>query len=113
MNDKVSYDRPVEAKLYVHLDNGEQFEAGPEDLKRFRLVRDLDAYMVFETKLREVLSEAGLIERDTTEACLNPLRYLVETALCYPELLDHPEHEGWKAIAELEQVLQGARSASE
>jgi len=37
----VSYDRPVAAKLYVHLDNGETFEAKPEDLARFGVVAGL------------------------------------------------------------------------
>jgi hypothetical protein len=100
------YQRPVKATLHVHLENGEQWEVGPDDLAKFNLVDRHTAYMTFDDVLSHVLREAGLIGRDVTDARLNPLRYLVETAIAHPDLLDHPEHEGWREVAELERTLQ-------
>jgi hypothetical protein len=110
MADKITYDRPVNARLIVRLENGEEWNATPDDLTRFGLVRRLDAYGAFDDRLRTLLDDAGLIDREATEAELNPVRYLVETAICYPELLDHPENvETWQQIVVLERALRASR----
>lgn len=101
-----TYDRPIKATLHVHLDNGESWEATPEDLERFRLVNRHNAYITFDDALSKALRDPGLIGRDVTDAQLNPVRYLVETAIVHPDLLDHPDHEGWRDVAELERRLQ-------
>jgi hypothetical protein len=103
---KATYERPVVATLYVHLDNGETWEAMPEDLERFNMVYRHNAYMKFNDAYSKALrAKEGLVGRDITDAHLNPLRYLVETAVVHPDLLDHPEHEGWKDVTELERRL--------
>lgn len=105
---QASYDRPVKATLHVHLDNGEQWPVTPADLEHFGLVDSLEAYMRFEDALSKVLHDAGLIGRDLTDAQLNPVRYLVETAIRNPHLLNHREHGGWSSVADLERALQHA-----
>jgi hypothetical protein len=108
-----SYDRPTKATLIVRLANGEEWEATPEDLAKFRLVTRNDAYMGFRRALENVLTNHGLLDydsseyREITDAELNPLRYFVETAVCYPDLLDHTEHEAWQSVANLERRLRG------
>lgn len=92
MTREVTYDRPVPAKLLVvRLGNGDEWEAGPDDWSKFGLVRALDAYAAFERHVRTVLTDAGLLKGDLTKAQINPLRYIVELAINYPELLAHPE----------------------
>ncbi len=105
------YARPVKAALYVHLDNGETFEAGPEDLAKFGYVDRLDAYMRFHDRLADALIAAGLVERhkDLTRAKLNALRYLAEVAICHPALLDHQDMQTTHAeIVAIEQALRAA-----
>jgi len=103
-----SYDRPIQASLHVHLENGEQWEAGPEDFAKFLLVNRFDAYRAFSRKLADLLREAGLIQRDVTEAQLNPLRYLVATALLAPDQLDQPDYASdWREVVDIERFLQG------
>lgn len=110
---EAAYDRPVKATLMVRLANGEEWEATPEDLAKFRLVARNDAYMGFRRALDHILTNHGLLDydsddyRELTDAELNPLRYFVETAICYPDLLDHPEHEAWLSVANLERRLRG------
>lgn len=100
-----TYDRPVPAKLVVHLDNGETWDATEEDLANFGYVSKFTAYRRFEQTLRTTLINAGLIDRKLTEAQLNPLRHLIEVALVHPEMLDHPEHTGWSDVVEIERLL--------
>lgn len=102
-----SYDRPVKASLHVHLENGETWEATPEDLERFGLTRKLDAYMRFNDALSRILRDHDLLSGDLTDAELNPVRYLAEIAIGHPDLLDHEEHESWRNVADLERRLQG------
>lgn len=111
----VTYDRPVKATLVVRLDNadGEEWEATPEDLAKFGYVDRQEAYFLFRKHYAEALCAAGLSGddapdgyRDVAYAETSPLRHLVDTAILMPELLDHPEHEGWKAIADIEQRLR-------
>ena len=101
-----SYERPVKARLVVRLENGEEHDATTDDLERFGLVASLDAYMRFDEALGLVLRRAGLVTGDITDARLNPVRYLVETALRHPHLLDHPENHGWAGVAAIERALQ-------
>lgn len=102
-----TYDQPVEATLQVKLANGSAWEATEADLNRFGYVKRLDAYMTFQRHLTRVLLDAGLIRRELTEARLNPIRYIAELALNYPDLLDHPETRETDAeIVELERHLQ-------
>jgi hypothetical protein len=54
-----------------------------------------------------LLLDAGLIRHELTEARINPLRYIAELALTYPDLLDHPETAETDAeIVEIERHLQ-------
>lgn len=109
-----TYERPVEATLHVHLANGENWPVTDADLAKFGLVRRLDAYVAFDERLRNVLYGAGLLPTgDVTDSELNPLRYLVETAVAHPDLLDHPEHDGWAAITTIERVLQRTAELAE
>jgi hypothetical protein len=111
-----TYERPHKATLYVHLDNGEVFEAKPEDLEKFNLVSRHEAYMTFDDAWSKILRRDDLVTGDITNALLNPVRYLVrylvETAIAHPNLLDYEEHGEWleanRADAETE-----ARQATE
>lgn len=79
----VTYDRPVGAKLVVRLDNGDEWDATDEDLKRFDLARPLDLY----NRFHELFVEALGIDRfkDLDEGCAaHAVRYLVECALTAP-----------------------------
>lgn len=101
-----TYQRPVEAKILVHLDNGEAFEATPGDLEKFGLVNARDAYMIFNDELCRLLTDAGLIDGDLTDAKLNALRYLVETAIVNPDLIGHSDHNDWDEVVDTERTLQ-------
>jgi hypothetical protein len=101
-----AYERPIKATLHVHLENGESWEVTPLDLDKFNLVNRHEAYMVFDDVLTKVLTDAGLIGGDITEARLNPLRYLVETAVVHPDLLGHPDRNEWASVADVEHALQ-------
>ncbi|WP_173056951.1 hypothetical protein [Phytohabitans houttuyneae] len=103
----MTYDRPVEATLIVRLANGDEWKAREEDLAKFDLVRRLDAYAAFDDHLSKILHEAGLIQRELTEAQLNPLRYLVELAICHPDLLTHRDVAAVNAeVVEIERTLE-------
>lgn len=86
-----TFDRPVKAALIVRLDNGEEFEPSPDDLRKFGLIRGFDAYHAFDDHVSTVLRDAGAIDRSIIEAGTNPIRYLAELAINYPDLLTHPE----------------------
>lgn len=102
-----SYDQPVEATLQVKLANGKSWDATPEDMKRFGYVSRCDAYMAFDDHLRELLYGAGLIDREVTDAWINPVRYVAEVAINYPELLAHRDMADVNArIVEIERHLQ-------
>lgn len=102
-----TYDEPVEAELYVHLKTGRKWKATPEDLVKFDLDNRHETYWRFDRRLIQILAAAGLIERDVTEAHINPLRYLAEMATCMPNLLDHPEMaENDAAIVAIERTLR-------
>lgn len=106
----VTYDRPIPGKLMVVLENGESWEAGPSDILKFGYVHRLDTYMRFRTKLYWVLQEGGVLPEgaDLTDAALNPLRYLVELAVCSPEVLEMEETKQslFPELVELERTLQ-------
>jgi hypothetical protein len=102
----VAYERPVEATLHVHLANGEAWEATDKDWERFGLVQKHQAYMRFEKAWEKAIRDAGLVKGDITNAKTNPLRYLVESAIFYPDLMDHSSHEGWGDVVEIERVLK-------
>ncbi len=101
------YDRPVKAKLVVRLDDGEEWDATYDDLKNeFRLESPSVCYWRFSDSLTKLLDEAGLLDRkDITSAHLNVIRYLAETAIVNPDLLDHPDAD-WSDVAGIERVLQ-------
>lgn len=102
-----SYDQPVEATLQVALANGKTWEATAEDMKRFGYVSRSDAYLAFDDHLRDLLHGAGLIRRDVTDARINPIRYIAEVAINYPDLLAHRDMEEVNArIVEIERHLQ-------
>lgn len=108
-----TYDRPVEAKLHVHLANGDSWEARGEDLERFGLVKRLEAYSTFARQLGEALECSDLLpDGDLTSAQLNPVRYLAELAICFPDLLSHPDTAGTVAqIIDLERRLLSSANA--
>ena len=104
-----TYDRPVKATLIVRLDNGDEFEAGPDDLAKFGYVSRSGAYAAFNDYLAGILVDAGLIERhkDITSARINDLRYIAELAICHPALLSHPDLASVNArIVEIEKTLR-------
>lgn len=102
-----TYDRPAAATLHVKLENGETWEATPEDLDKFGYVKRLDAYLLFDDHISEALRAASLIGKDITDARINPLRYIVELAICHPQLLTHPEvAETTARVVEIERHLQ-------
>lgn len=108
-----TYDMPIPAKLVVHLDSGENWDATPEDLEKFNLVTRHDAYVSFDRTLDKILRAAGLLgeNRDLTDAKLNPLRYLVEMAVAHPDMLADPKYaaelqEDWDRVAAIERALQ-------
>lgn len=113
-----TYDRPIPATLFVRLANGEEWEATPEDFTKFGLVARNDAYYTFRTTYVQALADADLCGdnaddgySDPSYAETGPLRYLVENAIMFPHLLDHPEHEGWSAIADIERRLRANPAA--
>ena len=109
MNRNVTYDRPVKAKLMVYLDSDEDpWEATPADLAKFGLFYGHDAYMIWHDWIVDLLHKGGLLpERDLTEAMINPIRYTVELAMTYPELLQHPDQVDIRSqIRAIESLLQ-------
>lgn len=73
------YMRPVQATLKVHLENGETFEATDADLAKFGYVKKADVYMDWERKASEAIGG------DIVNSPLNPLRYLLECVVFYPD----------------------------
>lgn len=106
----VTYAEPVEATLRVRLTNGREWDATDEDLRKFGLDSRLDCYMRFDDALRRVLADAGLLDDgdEVTDSALNVVRYLAEISINHPDLLDHPEHEGWKDVVGAERALRAA-----
>jgi hypothetical protein len=104
-----NYQVEVKGSLWVHLENGDSFEAGPDDFRKFRLVEKSAAYMAFHDHLYKIFNAAGLTDREKriTDARLNPIRYLVELAINYPELLDHPDNANiWTEVVAIERFLR-------
>jgi hypothetical protein len=110
-----TYDQPVPAKLVVRLSNGQEWDATEADLHRFRLDSPHECYMRFDDALRKILDNAGLLgdRGDITTAALNAVRYLVETAVVYPDLLDHADHHGWVEVVAVEQAIRQAWGGTE
>lgn len=109
MNRNVTYDRPVKAKLMVSLNDGdEMWEATAEDLAKFGLFYGYDAYKVWHDWMVDLLDKGGLLpDRDLTDAMINPIRYTVELAMTYPELLYHPDQTDIRSrIRAIESLLQ-------
>lgn len=100
-----SYERPVEAKLIVRLENGQEWDAGAADLEKFNLVDRHAAYWAWEQAYERALREHAGFTGDITNAKLNAVRYLVETAVAMPGLLDHDDHRGWHSVAAIERFL--------
>lgn len=108
---EASYQRPIKATLHVHLATGEQWAVTEADLDNFGLVDRRGAYATFDDILTAVLTKAKLLNGSITTAQLNPVRYLVETAIVNPDLLYHPEHRNWDYVCEIERRLQDTRPA--
>lgn len=105
----VTYDRPVNAKLFVHLDNGEKWEANPDDLQKWGFINGHDAYIRWERHIAGVLRAGGMMtdDDDMTDSELNPLRYITELILCYPpDFLSHADGEVNEAVVAIEKKLQ-------
>lgn len=97
----VTYARPVAATMHVHLENGEQWEATPEDYARFRLVNRGDAYHAFSSALVRALDLER--DKDVTDSCLNPIRYLVEVTVGHG--MD-PDPDDLMEVRALEETLR-------
>jgi len=108
---QVTYDQPMAAELQVRLASGKTWKASSEDLKKFGFVDALETYMFFVKRLTAVLEEADLLPTgDITDAELNPIRYLVEVALNYQNIIgDSDMAETYEDIAEIERTLKGFR----
>lgn len=105
----VTYEVPVPAKLMVKLANGQEWEATPDDLRKFNLETRGSAYRRFSVALAETLRDADLLSgNDLTDAELNPLRYLVE--LCsHDDVSIYYDESDKSQIAAIEQILQTAK----
>lgn len=89
MNDKVTFQRPVAAKLWVRLANGDEWIAGPDDLAKFGLGNKLDLYIRARNMLAEGIGlEPGEIPGNDRYETANLVRYLIECALMY-------DHSPW------------------
>lgn len=83
----VSYDRPVTAKLYVHLANGEKFEATATDLVKFGFIDPHAAYRDLSAWITAALERNGVEKaHDIRETGLCSIHYAVECALLYDEM---------------------------
>jgi len=82
MADDVTYDRPVKATLIVRLDNGDEWEAGPEDYPRFGLGVRLDLYVRTAQMLADGLGLGGFDDL-TDHPGPNLVRYIIECGICY------------------------------
>lgn len=80
-----SYQRPVKATLIVRLENGEEWEATPDDLEAFDAGRRRDIYARAERLLTEAL---GYDDDLTNYEGPNLVRYLMECAIVY-------DHSPW------------------
>lgn len=82
-----TYNRPVAAKLIVRLENGEEWEAKPEDLDQFGYTSKLDTYDEFQKALQQAVnvSREDIPERyvDLIKTSLNPIRYLAEQVIMF------------------------------
>lgn len=105
MTFSANYERPVPATLIVRLENGDEWEAGAADLEKFNLVDRSAAYWEWEKAYEKALREHAGFTGDITNARLNAVRYLVETAVSMPGLLDHVDHNGWRSVAAIERFL--------
>lgn len=107
----VTFDRPVEAKLIVRLENGEEWEAKRDDLAKFGYVERYEAYQHFRNALWQILNDAGLLDDGDAliRAAINPIRYLAEVASGQPEFLDHEDLAETRAqVQAIEQLLRAA-----
>lgn len=106
-----TFDRPVPATLHVHLENGETWEATPADLEKFGLAKRREVYATFEKALIKALEPHGY--HDITDALLNPLRYLTEVAIHYPDHFTEFPEEMQRLLGEvaaLEETLVEAEA---
>ena len=102
---EASYERQLKAKLIVRLENGEEWEAKADDLEKFGIDFRTESYYRFDSGLEKLLTDAGLIDRDLTQARLNMVRYFAELSICHPDLVDHRDSD-WSRLVEIERVLQ-------
>lgn len=100
-----TYDRPVEAKLVVRLDNDEEWDAKPEDLKRFGLVDRNDAYMAVHRFMTKLLGDELDDRGDLTKHPANCVRYMVERLVSADIPFDGTYDEDTPFLAELKAFL--------
>lgn len=81
------YDTPVPGRLIVRLNNGDEHYATPEDLEKWGFVERHTAYRIFRQAMQVAVTFYGPHPPDTdlTDTKLNPLRYLAEQAIMYPD----------------------------
>jgi hypothetical protein len=112
-----TYDRPINARLIVRLDNGDEWEADEEDLQKFGFLNGHNAYIRWERHISGLLREAGLLGNgDITDTEINAFRYITELILCYPEdFLSHADGEINKEVVDIERNLRSVveRSSNE
>lgn len=103
----VQYDRPMSGTLCVRLENGETWEATPEDLEKFGLVDRERVRETMEKALFDTFSEVDpdlaerLLERseefDLSHSSLGVVREMVNLALDAPDC----EEAMWEQAAAL------------
>lgn len=107
----ITYSREINAKLHVHLENGETFEATPQDLTKFGYVSRSKAHSMVYDRLLSIMQDAELFDsdnyRDISDLEIAPIYSLVTTILMYPHLINHEDNKATFArIAEIERILR-------
>lgn len=80
MTRPVTFDRPVKATLMVALENGETWEAGPEDLAQFGLA---DKHKLYARAHDMLCDGLGVSDSNEFTAAAQAVRYLMECAINY------------------------------
>lgn len=109
---KAAFDRPVDARLVVRTDTGEEWDASHDDLAKFGLV---DRQTVYGT-LRSMLMEGFGIENLDNSDLVTSIRYVIECGIFY-------DHTPWSQAdgtpwdededCDTKAVLRGALAAWE
>jgi hypothetical protein len=104
---EVTYERPVTATLVVRLDNGEEFDAKPEDAGRFGYIGKEALLADFQRFITDAIG------KHPKESEFAQLWNVLVVAVHNPEVLGHPEPmEPIKAeLAHLDSWIKASRLA--